>query len=122
MTEKNEKKIKESAFDRLNDEQKAAQIPYYVHEMEMARSERTIMRLWIALIIAIVALVGMFIYEAQFETYTYEQETRADNAPAVGILNTGEGDVTYNGDGETKNQNPGEEEQFKEPDEGVPYL
>lgn len=121
-----EKKEKQSMYDKLNDEQKSAQIPYYVHEMEMTRLERINKRLWILILIVFLALIGTnagwIIYESQFDTYSYEQETRADNAPAVGIINTGEGDVTYNGDGETKNKNPGKEEQFQEPVEGVPHL
>ena len=121
-----ERKEKQSMYDKLNDEQKSAQIPYYVHEMEMTRLERINKRLWILILIVFLALIGTnagwIIYESQFDTYSYEQETKADNAPAVGIINTGEGDVTYNGDGETKNQNPGEEEQFQEPVEGVPHL
>lgn len=121
-----EKKEKQSMYDKLNDEQKSAQIPYYVHEMEMTRLERINKRLWILILIVFLALIGTnagwIVYESQFDTYSYEQETKADNAPAVGIINTGEGDVTYNGDGETKNQIPGEEEQFQEPVEGVPHL
>lgn len=33
-------------------------VPYIVHEADMARQERTIKRLWIALILVIVLLVG----------------------------------------------------------------
>ena len=35
-----------------------ATIPYYAHEGEMARSERTIKRLWIVILVLIVCLVG----------------------------------------------------------------
>lgn len=59
----------------------------------MARNERTIKRLWIALIICIIGLFGMFIYEAQFETVTTtieaEQESETGSNYAVG------GDYTY---------------------------
>lgn len=63
-------------------------VPYIVHEAAMARQERTIKRLWIALIICIVGLIGMFAYEAQFETVVTtieaEQETTRGNNYAVG--------------------------------------
>lgn len=38
------------------------------HEADMARMERANRRLWIALIICILIIAGMFVYEAQFET------------------------------------------------------
>lgn len=45
-------------------------VPYIVHEADMARQERTIKRLWIALILVIVLLVGSncawLWYESQF--------------------------------------------------------
>lgn len=76
-----------------------AVVPYIVHESAMARQERTIKRLWIALIICIVGLIGMFIYEAQFETVTTtieaEQESETGSNYAVG------GDFTY---GETESE------------------
>lgn len=121
-----EKKIRENAFDKLNDEQKAVEIPYYVHEGEMNRLERLNKRLWIILIVIFLAFVGTnagwIIYESQFETYSYEQETKTDNAPAIGIISTGEGDVTYNGDGETKNPSAREEIEQQKPDEGMPDM
>ena len=47
-------------------------IPYFCHEGDMARAERTIKRLWILCIILIILLVGTNIawiyYESQFET------------------------------------------------------
>ena len=47
-------------------------IPYIAHEADMARMERIIKRLWILLIISLVALVGTnvawVVYEAQFQT------------------------------------------------------
>ena len=53
-------------------------VPYVVHESAMARQERQIKRLWIALILAISLLFasfGMFVwYESQFETISYEQD------------------------------------------------
>ena len=63
-------------------------VPYIVHEAAMARMERTIKRLWIALIICIFALVGMFVYAAQFQvdvtTIEAEQESETGNNYAIG--------------------------------------
>ena len=53
-------------------------VPYIVHESSMARMERQIKRLWIALIVVIAMLfasnAGWLIYESQFETISYEQD------------------------------------------------
>lgn len=61
-------------------------VPYIVHESAMARAERANKRLWIALILVIVLLVGSnigwMIYESQFEdvvTTTQEVEQIADD-------------------------------------------
>lgn len=68
-------------------------VPYIVFEGELARTERHIKRLWIALIFAIVALLGSNLawlyYESQFETISYTQDGEGLNN-----INTGEqGDV-----------------------------
>ena len=51
-------------------------IPYFVHEGEVARLERTIKRLWILCIVIFVAFVlsnaAWIYYEAQFETVVTE--------------------------------------------------
>lgn len=53
-------------------------IPYIVHEDDMARSERYNKRLWIAILILIVALVcsnvAWIVYESRFETIDVEQD------------------------------------------------
>ena len=62
-------------------------VPYIVHESSMARMERQIKRLWIALIVAIVVAVvapltvhfGWLHYESQFETYEYTQDGEGTN-------------------------------------------
>jgi hypothetical protein len=60
-------------------------VPYIVHESSMARMERQIKRLWIALIVCIALIfasnAGWLIYEAQFETfeYSYEQDGSGTN-------------------------------------------
>ena len=42
----------------MNEEHKSAQVPYFVHEGEMCRAERTQKRLWVVIIILIIALIG----------------------------------------------------------------
>ena len=62
-------------------------VPYIVHESSMARMERQIKRLWIALIVAIILAViapltvhfGWLHYESQFETYEYTQDGEGTN-------------------------------------------
>ena len=58
-------------------------VPYIVHEASMARMERQIKRLWIAVIIAVCLLfasnAGWLIYESQFEKITYEQDGKGIN-------------------------------------------
>lgn len=76
-------------------------VPYIVHEADMARQERTIKRLWIALILVVVLLVGSncawLYYESQFvdEVTTESYEATADN-DSVAIAN-GSGEVNYGG-------------------------
>lgn len=78
-------------------------VPYISHEMDMARQERTIKRLWILLIIVIFLLVGSncawLYYESQFEdvstTTTESYDVVADN-DGVAIAN-GSGEVNYGG-------------------------
>lgn len=60
----------------------AEPVPFIVHEADMARAERNSKRLWIVVIILILALIlsnaGWIAYEAQFEdvvTTEIEQDT-----------------------------------------------
>lgn len=82
-------------------------IPYYAHEGEMSRMERTNKRLWIVVIVLIVALigtnVGWLIYESQFtdEIVTVEQEGQTDGGGNNYFNGTGE--LTINGEGEAEN-------------------
>ena len=63
-------------------------VPYVVHEATVARQERQIKRMWIALIVAISMLfasnVGWLIYESQFVTVSYEQDGDGLNNVNVG--------------------------------------
>ena len=71
-------------------------VPYVLHEATVARQERQIKRLWVAIIVAISMLFASFAlfvwYESQFETMTYEQDgdgINNDNYGEQGYLNNG---------------------------------
>jgi len=78
----------------MNNEERIAEIPFFVHEADMARLERTNKRLFIIVVILILALigtnVGWLIYESQFqvaETTTETVEVDAtDGGNAIGII------------------------------------
>ena len=81
-------------------------VPYIVHESSMARMERQIKRLWIALVVAVCLLfasnAGWLICESQFETITYEQD-------GEGINNVNYGEQGYLNNG-TESENQAQEE------------
>ena len=81
-------------------------VPYLAHEAAMARMERVIKRLWLALVLTLVLLVltnGIWIwYESQWEDITVEQEVETDDGPA---FVAGVGDINY-GDSQADSQNP----------------
>lgn len=70
-------------------------VPYIVFEAEMARQERHIKRLWIALLTAIVACVlivgGFLLYLNQYDFASYDQDGQG-----VNIIGDGNG-VDYDG-------------------------
>lgn len=72
-------------------------VPYIVHEAEMARSERHIKRLWVALIIGIIVIFASnavwlwYVSKYDFESYDYSQD-----GEGVNIIGDGNG-VDYNG-------------------------
>lgn len=80
-------------------ESKPENVPYIVHEAEIARQERHIKRLWIALIVAIVACVaitgGFLWYLNQYDFTSYEQDGQG-----VNIIGDGNG-VDYDGPAST---------------------
>lgn len=82
-------------------------VPYIVFESEIARQERHVKRLWIALIAAIVACVlivgGFLLYLNQYDFASYEQDGQG-----VNIIGDGNG-VDY--DGPTA-ESPSQEEQI----------
>lgn len=82
-------------------------VPYIVHEGMLVRMERQIKRLWIALIIAIIALaatnLAWIYYESQFETVSYSQDGEGLNN-----INTGTQGDLYGTDGENQEEEIGQ--------------
>jgi len=118
---------KKPYLSELTDEQKAAQIPVYLHDREMARAEHD-KRGWktaafVELAIIVIMIVAFLLYESQYETYSYDQEARYDSEVQTSILNNGTGRVTYNGNGsEAESEGAGEENQHPEPNEAMPEM
>ena len=80
-------------------------IPYFCHEGDMARAERTIKRLWILCIMLIILLVGTnagwIYFESQYEdtvTTTQTATQDVDTGNGTAIINDG---VHVNGTSET---------------------
>lgn len=76
-------------------------VPYIAHEAAMARMERQAKRLWIAVLLLIVLIVGTnaawLYYEISFEdsvTTTYE----ADATDGGNAIVNGDGEVNINGE------------------------
>lgn len=59
-----------------------ATIPYAAHEADMARAERASKRLWVVIIVLIVALIisnlAWVVYESQFECVDINQSVEQD--------------------------------------------
>lgn len=79
-------------------------VPYIVHESSMARMERHIKRLWIAVIVSVCLLfasnVGWMIYESQFKTFYYEQDGEGINNVNIGE----QGDLSNGAESENQAQ------------------
>lgn len=86
-------------------------VPYIVHEASEARHERTIKRLWIALMVSIVlwavTVAGIVYYQSQFETVetTVTQDVQQETEDG-GTNNFVGGD--YNDTSESQNDNDNE--------------
>lgn len=91
-------------------ENDTAMIPYFVHEGDMTRMERNNKRLWIVILVLIVALigsnVGWLIYESQFAEEIITQEV--DTGIGTAVV-SGTGDAIY-GEGKTDNQTQSSED------------
>ena len=93
-------------------------IPYFSHEGDMARMERTNRRLFVVIIILIAALIGTnagwIYYESQFETQeeTTTVQQDAEWEEGSNIIMNGTGEVNIDGQSKTNNdQNDQEESQ-----------
>lgn len=104
MTYKND--FNENSNEKVTEASKNA-VPYIVHEGMLVRMERQIKRLWIALIIAIIALaatnLAWIYYESQFETVSYSQDGEGLNN-----INTGTQGDLYGTDGENQEEEIGQ--------------
>lgn len=71
-------------------------IPYFSHEGDMARMERANKRLWIVILVLIVAFIGSnagwLFYESQFQVV---EESKVEQK-----VDTGDGDTIVNGIGD----------------------
>lgn len=87
-------------------------VPYIVHEATVARQERQIKRMWIALVILIGALfltnMAWIGYESQFDTFSYDYTQDGNGNNIIGNDN----EVDYNG-AEIEDTDTQEEEESK---------
>ena len=111
--------------EQYTEDQKVATVPFFVHEATVERLERVNKRWFVFALIVFIALIatnaGWIVYESQYETYYYSQEAQTDNAPAITLLNTGEGDINYD-QGKTSAPGTGQENQLQQSDETVPEV
>ena len=86
-------------------------VPYIVHESAMARNERSLKRLVVALIISIVvnlATVGAFLYVWQLYDYSSEETvyTYQQDGEGVNIIGDRNGVEYYGADSDGSEENP----------------
>lgn len=78
-------------------ENQKANVPYVVHEATVARQERQIKRMWIALIVLVVALfltnMAWIGYQSRFDTFSYDYTQDGNGNNIIGNDN----EVDYNG-------------------------
>lgn len=90
--------------DECKSKRSVEHVPYIVHEGDMARLERVIKRLWVLLIVTVVALIGSnvawVVYESQFEDNVTEiVETTSEAGDAYGTIVSGSDSEVYYGTG-----------------------
>ena len=96
----------------MEEKKNMTSVPYVVYESSMARNERTFKKMWSALILLILLLVGSnvgwLIYESQFDTVEVYQEVEqeAEN----GTNNFVGGDCFGETEDKDSNQEASEEE------------
>lgn len=91
------------------EEEKMLTVPYVVHQSAAARQERQIRRMWIALIVLVLALfltnMAWIGYESQFDTFSYDCTQDGNGNNIIGNDN----EVDYNG-AEIEDKNTQEKE------------
>ena len=79
-------------------------VPYIVHESSMARMERQVKRLWIAVLLLIVLMVGTnaawLYYDSQFSDLVTTIESEQDGS---GVNIVSDGDLDYGAESEDNN-------------------
>ena len=79
-------------------------VPFAAHEAELARSERNSKRMWIVILVLILALIGTnlawIIYNSQFETIEESTVVEQENSNGDNNYIGNDGDITY---GKTEN-------------------
>lgn len=85
-------------------EKQNVNVPYVVHESAMARSERNSKRMWIVILVLILALIGTnlawIIYNSQFEAVEESTVVEQENSNGDNNYIGNDGDITY---GKTEN-------------------
>ena len=85
-------------------EKQNVNVPYVVHESAMARSERNSKRMWIVILVLILALIGTnlawIIYNSQFETIEESTVVEQENSNGDNNYIGNDGDINC---GETEN-------------------
>lgn len=85
-------------------EKQNVNVPYVVHESAMARSERNSKRMWIVILVLILALIGTnlawIIYNSQFEIVEKSTVVEQENSNGDNNYIGNDGDITY---GKTEN-------------------
>lgn len=105
-------KQKVNAIEKLTDEQGNSLVPYFVLDREIHRHEKANKRMFILVIVLLVALfitnAGWIYYENQFEDICIEQEGETD----LGGNNyfNGTGEMNLYGQSEANSENPPSED------------
>ena len=83
-------------------------VPYIVHEGDMARMERSNKRLWIVVLVLIILLLGSnvawLMYESQFEEVTTTTQEVTQEVECENSYNSFVGG-DYNGEGKAEDKN-----------------
>ena len=74
-------------------------VPFAAHEAALARSERNSKRMWIVILVLILALIGTnlawIIYNSQFETIEENTVVEQENSNGDNNYIGNDGDITY---------------------------